>query len=218
MDKDKESYIRYLKLQENVSISEIARRAGVDRKTVRRVLYAKEKNEPGKRASKLDAYKEEINRLLEEKPYISNVLIYEAIKKQGYSGGRSILGDYLLQLRSKRKEAFNHLETLPGAQAQVDWACCGSISCGAQKRRLYLFCMVLSYSRYMYITFTTSMDSDSFMACHIKAFRYFGGVPNSLLYDNLKSVVAYRYGKEVMLNERFLDFSLHYGSLLSKIN
>ena len=211
MNKDKEGYIRYLRLQEHISISEIARRVKVDRKTVRRVLYTKEKNAPGKRVSKLDAYKEEINRLLEEKSYISNVLIFDELKKHGYSGGRSILGDYLLQLRRRRKEAFNHLESLPGAQAQVDWAYCGSIACGAHQRRLYLFCMVLSYSRYMFITFTTSMDSDSFMACHIKAFNYFSGIPKSLLYDNLKSVVSYRYGREVVLNERFLDFSLHYG-------
>ena len=211
MDKDKEGYIRYLRLQENISISEIARRVKVDRKTVRRVLCALKKKDPKQRESKLDEYKEKISRLLEEKPYISNVLIFEAIKKNGYRGGRSILGDYLLQLRSKSKEAFNHLESLPGAQAQVDWAYCGSISCGAHQRRLYLFCMVLSYSRYMYITFTTSMDSDIFMACHIKAFRYFGGVPKSLLYDNLKSVVSHRYGREVVLNERFLDFALHYG-------
>jgi len=78
--------------------------------------------------------------------------------------------------------------------------------------------MVLSYSRYMYIAFTTSMDSDTFMACHIKAFRFFGGIPKTLLYDNLKSVVSFRYGKEITFNERFSDFALYYGFKIKVCN
>lgn len=218
MDKNKKGFIRYLKSAENISVSAIARRIGSDRKTVRRALTDNNCDKRTKRPSKLNPYKKQIEHILTENPVITNALILEKIKQEGYQGGKSILGEYLLKLRCKIKEAFNHIETLPGAEAQVDWASCATISCGNYSRKLYLFCMVLSYSRYTYIAFTTSMDSDTFMACHIKAFRFFGGIPKSLLYDNLKSVVSFRYGKEIIFNERFSDFALYYGFKIKACN
>jgi transposase len=218
MDRDKKGHIRYLKNKEDISISEIARRMNIARKTVRRALKEEPQTKQIKRPSKLDPYKNKIKEILTTNPNISNVLILEKIKEEGYTGQKSILGEYLKGVRGKKEEAFNHLVTLPGEEAQVDWASCGSISCGKHQRKLYLFCMVLSYSRYMFTTFTTSMDSDTFMACHIKAFRYFSGVPQSLLYDNLKSVVSYRHGKEIIFNQRFSDFSSFYGFKIKVCN
>lgn len=219
MDKDKKGFIRYLRATEKMTISAIAKRVGADRKTVRRALtFDNDSNKRRKSSSKLDPFKERIEHILTEHPDITNVLIFEKIKQAGYEGGRSILGDYLLKVRRRSKEAFHHIETLPAAEAQVDWASCGVISCGEYQRKLYLFCMVLSYSRFMYMTFTTAMDTDTFMACHIKAFRYFQGVPKSLLYDNLKSVVAFRYDREIILNERFSDFAACYGFKIKVCN
>ena len=218
MDKDKKGFIRYLKLTENLTISEIARRVGQDRKTVRRALSDDNEQVNCKRSSRLDPYKEQIDRILYDNPNITNVLILDKIKQSGYQGGKSILGEYVLKVRRKKAEAFNHIEVLPGSEAQVDWANCANISCGEYSRKLYLFCMVLSYSRYMYIAFTTTMDSDTFMGCHIKAFRYFGGIPQSLLYDNLKSVVNFRYGQQIIYNERFSDFAGYYGFKIKVCN
>ena len=218
MDQDKHGYIRYLNHKEGVSISEIARRLGIARKTVRRALKPQEQKKPIKRPSKLDPFRERIQEILNINPNISNVLILEKIKEEGYTGQKSILGEYLQEIRSQKKEAFNHLATLPGEEAQVDWASCGTISCGKHRRKLYLFCMVLSYSRNMFAAFTTSMDSDTFMACHISAFRYFSGIPQSLLYDNLKSVVAYRNGREPVFNRRFSDFASFYGFKIKVCN
>jgi len=218
VDKDKKGFIRYLKNTENMSISAIARRVNADRKTVRKALTDSKEEKPKKRSSKLDPYKGAIDHIIADNPNITNVLILEKLKQEGYSGGRSILGEYLHKIRKKTTEAFNHIEVLPGSEAQVDWANCGSISCGEYNRKLYVFCMVLSYSRYMYISFTTSMDSDTFMGCHIKAFRFFGGIPKSLLYDNLKSVVSFRHGNEIIFNERFSDFATYYGFRIKACN
>jgi transposase len=218
MDQDKKGYIRYLFRQENLSVSEIARRLSISRKTVRGALIDEGPKKRRKRPSKLDPFKEGIKRLLTENPNITNVLILEKIHTLGYNGGKSILGEYLLEIRKIKQNAFLNIETLPGIEAQVDWASCGSISCGEHKRKLYLFCMVLSYSRYMYISFTTSMDMNTFMACHIKAFRFFGGTPRSLLYDNLKSVVNFRYGKQITFNARFLDFANYHAFKIKTCN
>lgn len=219
MDNDKKGFIRYLKNTEKMCISAIAKRLGADRKTVRRALTeVDDDTKRKKRPSKLDPFKERIENILAEHPTITNTLILEKIKAEGYEGGRSILGEYLLEVRRQSKEAYHHIETLPAAEAQVDWASVGSICCGEYNRKLYVFCMVLSYSRYMYMALTTSMDTDTFMACHIQAFRYFGGVAKSLLYDNLKTVVSFRHGNQIIYNERFADFASYYGFKIKVCN
>lgn len=218
MDKDKQGYIRYMHNTMGKSISAIARELGIARQTVRRALSNGTKKAPAKRPSKLDPFKEEIQRLLEANPNLTNVLILEKIRQSGYQGGKSILGDYLQQLRPKVSPSFLHIETMPGKQAQVDWAYAGEISVGEHKRKLYLFCMVLSYSRHFYFEPTVSMKHDIFLACHINAFRFFGGVPQTIVYDNLKSVVLSRLGKDIRFNPSMLDFAGYYGFKLKVCN
>jgi len=213
MDQDKKGYIRFLYNRKNLNISQISRETGLCRETIRRAINGEKPHEKA-RKSKLDQYKQDIQSILKDNPHISNILILEKIKEKGYQGGRSILGDYLLKIRKPlacRSGAFMNIETLPGKEAQVDWAYCKDISCGKHKRKLYLFCMILSYSRCLYIEFTTSMRLDTFLACHIHAFDFFGGIPSSILYDNLKSVVTARYGRQISFNARYLDFATYYG-------
>lgn len=210
MDKDKQGHIRFLFKQKKETISQIARETEVSRKTVRHVI-SNEERKPKKKKSKLDPFKEEIQNILSDRSGLSNVLILEKLKQKGYQGGKSILGEYLLLIRSKHQEAFLNIETLPGREAQADWAHCQEISCGKHKRKLYMFCMVMAFSRYLYIEFTTSMNFSTFLCCHINAFNFFGGVPQSILYDNLKSVVRTRLGSKITYNGHFLDFASWYG-------
>jgi len=218
MDKDKQGYIRYMHNTLGKSISAIARELGVARKTVRRALNDHVKRAKTKRPSKLDPYKQEIERLIEANPHLSNVLILEKIRQLGYQGGKSILGDYLRQLRPKVKRSYFPIETMPGEQAQVDWAYAGEIAVGEHKRKLYLFCILLSYSRHFYFEPTVSMKHDIFLACHINAFRFFGGVPQNIVYDNLKSVVLSRLGNDIRFNPLMLDFAAYYGFKLKVCN
>ncbi len=215
MDEDKKGYIRYLYNKRKMNISKIASELSMSRPTVRKALFPKgqagESIKSKAKTSKLDPYKEEIKNIFSENPRISNVVILEKINRGGYQGKRSILGDYLASLRRKDKGAFINIETLPAEQAQADWAYCGQILCGKYKRKLYMFCMVLSYSRQMYIEFTVSMSLSQFLACHINAFNFFEGITKDILYDNLKSVVKARYGREISFNGKFLDFADYYG-------
>jgi len=71
--------------------------------------------------------------------------------------------------------------------------------------------MTLGYSRAQYIEFTVDMTIATLMRCHLKGFRYLGGLPDEALYDNMKTVVTEHIGDHVRLNERFLDFASHYG-------
>ncbi len=107
-------------------------------------------------------------------------------------------------------EAYLRLRTLPGEQAQVDWAHFGSITIGKAKRSLMAFVMVLSYSRKIFLRFYLDARMSNFLRGHEAAFQSFGGVPKVLLYDNLKSAVLERQGDAIRFNPTLLDFSAHY--------
>ena len=81
----------------------------------------------------------------------------------GYEGGRSILKDFTRPYRVRRKEPIVRFETLPGQQAQVDWSDLGVHVIGERTVKVYLFAMVLGYSRCLYAEVVTSNE-----------LRYFG--------------------------------------------
>ncbi len=81
---------------------------------------------------------------------------------------------------------------------------------GRSIQNLYAFTMVLGYSRLPFVRFTLSMNSATVLACHEEAFRFFGGVPQEILYDNMKT--AWVYDGEVWRpNKRLAAFACHYG-------
>lgn len=203
--------IRRLYHNEGYSKRVISRMLKVTRKTVYRALSKNEAYRVTKiQISKLVEYQKMILEILKKYPQLSAVRIYDEIKQKGYTGSISLLCEYLRKVRGSKKEAFLRIETLPTEQAQVDWANFGWIEIDGYKRRLSCFVMVLSYSRMMYIEFKISEKTEDFISCHINAFIYFGGIVKKILYDNLKSVVLVRYGKEIQFNARFLDFAGHY--------
>ena len=81
-----------------------------------------------------------------------------ACAKLGYSGGITIVKDYVHKIRPPRAPAFLTLAFAPGECAQVDWGQFGSIAVGNTRRRLSFFVMVLCYSRMLYVEFTVSRD------------------------------------------------------------
>ena len=204
--------IRRLRFGEGLSLSEIARRMYIDRKTVRQALYSEVCPAPAQlaKASKLDKYKSYIGERLKVFPGINGVRLLGELRRLGYEGGLSILKEHLGRIRPGKQEAFLRIETLPGEQAQVDWAHYGTIRAGGGVRKLSAFVMVMSYSRKIYVEFTVSQSLEDFLGGHVRAFRYFGGVPKKLVYDNLKSVCLARVGSDIRFNPRFLEFSGHY--------
>ena len=202
--------IKRLHAADKVPIAEIARRVRRDRKTVRRALAAQglpvARVQPP-RPSKLDPYKPWIKERLDRYPDLPSTTLFEEIKRQGYAGKIRIVTEYLASIRRKAKEVFLRIETPPGEQAQCDWANCGSVRIGETWRKLSCFVMVLSYSRLMYLEFTLSQCLEDFLGCHVNAFKYFGGIPKKILYDNLKLVVLSRLGTDVRFNPKFMEFS-----------
>lgn len=201
------AYIRHLFLVEKLPKKAIARKLGLDPKTVRNAL--KKENfslsRAQKGASKLDSFKPKIEELLKAYPTLSAVRIYEELKRLDYAGGIGILRNYLRSI-GKSPKAYLTIHTLPGEEAQVDWGYAGVIA----HKRVYCFLMVLSFSRMLYLHFFPSQSMEYFITGHIRAFNFFWGVPKRIRYDNLKSVVLSRLGAAIQFNPRFLDFSSHY--------
>ncbi|MCA9253485.1 MAG: IS21 family transposase [Phycisphaerales bacterium] len=162
--------------------------------------------------SKLDPYADQIIQLLERYPKISSQRILEELRRSGYKGGYSILKERVRENRkAPAKQLTVRFETAPGAQAQMDWASYEINFTGQGKRRVNLFSYILGYSRRQYICFTESMDFETTIRQHIKAFEHLGGVAAVCLYDNMKVVVTRWEDDAPVYNTRFLAFATHYG-------
>lgn len=194
------------------TIKAIVRLTGLSRNTVRKVLRGEHsvRRQARAEASCLDPYKAHIDQRYHE-CRLSAVRLMDEITPMGYEGSLTTLRRYLRTLKpaaERLKRLTVRFETPPGKQAQVDWGYCGVFkTLEGKKLSIYVFVMVMSYSRKLYIEFTTSMAMPALLHCHKRAFEYFCGWPETLLYDNMKTVKI----SSSQWNETFLDFAEHYG-------
>ncbi len=174
------------------SIREITRETGHSRNTIRKYLRADGIPEPRlrkKRVSKLDPFKSLLDQYLEKGIFNCEVLL-RLLKERGYTGGITIIKDYVKPRRPPRQApAVQRYETKAGYQAQVDWKICEYIDLNGEVRKIPVFSMVLGYSRTMYIEFTKRCDIHSFLRCLMNGLEYFGGVPKTMLTDQMKTVI-----------------------------
>jgi transposase len=205
----------HLLRKEGHSIRRIARLSGHSRNTVRKVLKERAPRPPQKRAyhSQLDEFKAYLRqRYLEHQ--LSAVRLTEEIGAMGFKGSVVIVRRFLHQLRQSNqisKKLTVRFESPPGKQAQCDWTEVGRYPLADGRRfYVYAFVMVLSYSRMRYVEFSTSMRQEVLIGCHQRAFEYFGGVPETILYDNMKQI---RIGPG-RLHPLFVDFATHYGFVI----
>lgn len=199
------------KVLEGKSAYAVSKKLGFSKNTVKKYIDPKNTDKQSypsypTPASKLDPYKNEINRLMSNGVF-NCVVILEHIEKLGYDGKITILKDYVAPFRPpKNVPAVKRYETLPGKQAQMDWGICQYTDLKGNIRKVSAFTMVLGNSRTRFLRFTKRCDLFSLERCIIEAFEYFGGVPETLLTDNMKTVALGREGGKVIWNTGFLDF------------
>jgi transposase len=207
--------IRQCHLQEGLSAAQIAAKLRLNIKTVRRRLQQaryEPRAQPAKRASKLDPYKDLIVAWIEKHPLRGEQILRRLRREHGYTGGKSILNDYLRTVRPLRREAFLKLAFEPGDCLQVDWGTHGVLPIGATLRQLHYFMAVLCHSRLLYVEFFLSQSMECFLAGHRHALEYFGAAPQRVMHDNLKTAVLERRpGEPPRFHPRYLDFAAHYG-------
>ena len=193
----------------------IARMTGLNPRTVRRRLkepvLLPRKGTP--KGSLLDPFKEIIARRVHSAwpERIAATVIARELRPRGYTGGLTILRNYIRSIlpvvpeekvvrfetppgrQMHRRHPFHQLlASLAGCQLQMDWA-----TLKHEGKTYYAFIALMGYSRAAFVKIVLRMDLKRFIECHKAAFGYFGGVPNEVLYDNMKTVVLLRnaYGK-----------------------
>jgi transposase len=191
-------------------IGTIASQLGIHHTTVERVLGQDARPAPP-RASIVDPYRPFIMETLQKYPKLRASRLFEMARQRGYHGGPDHFRHAVARLRPRpAAEAFLRLQTLPGEQAQVDWAHFGKVTIGAALRTLWAFVMVLSWSRQVFLRFYLSAAMPSFLRGHVDALQFFDGSPRVLLYDNLKSAVLERVGDAIRFHPRLLELAQHY--------
>ena len=203
---------RILQAQGHTQI-EIAELLGVCERTVRN--YLKQRPQARKspnRASRLDPFKQVITDQLKENPSYNGELLFERIVRLGYPGGKTVMKAYIAKTRRRlAATAVQRFETEPGRQSQVDWKEFGKQVVDGRTTKLYAFVMVLGYSRKPFVRFTTDMRQSTLLACHELAFAYFGGAPEEILYDNMRTAFRLDPDGQWRPTKRLSALALHYG-------
>lgn len=211
-----------LRLNDFYSVRQIARRVSLRRELVTRVLQARgraplpARSRASKQESKLDRFRELIAQRVQKR--LTTTRILREIRKVGYQGRRSILGVYVRALRSQmalqpRKGVKRRFETEPGEEMQIDWSPY-DVPIGRRTVRIYVLGCLLAWSRKLYVRAYRDERQSTLLEALASAFEYFDGVAARAVLDNMATAVVGRVGSDrnVLWNQRFLDFVRHYGT------
>jgi transposase len=213
ISKDTEAEILRLYHGEKWPVGTVAKQLGLHHTTVQRVLgqTGVDRKIVAPRPSMVDPFVPFIVEQLEKYSALRASRLFAMVKERGYLGSPDHFRRLVSRLRPKKAaEAFLRLRTLPGEQAQVDWAHFGKLTVGRAQRPLWAFVMVLSFSRRVFLRFFPGAAMPFFLRGHVEAFAELGGVPRVVLYDNLKSAVLERRGDAIRFHPTLLDLSAHY--------
>src|SRR5437016_12514215 len=212
--------VRYAVQIEGVSRRAAAWRYGIDPRTVAKMLALSVP--PGYRRSrpparpKLDPFTGIIDRILLEdegrprKQRHTSKRIFERLRDEhGYSGGITIVKDYVLARRLRHREVFVPLRHDPG-HAQADFGEALAEIAGVE-RKIHFFAVDLPHSDACFVQAYPAETTEAFCDGHNAAFGFFGGVPKSILYDNTKLAVARILGDGTRQRTRvFSELQSHY--------
>jgi transposase len=231
-------------LEQGWSQRRIARELGIDRETVSRYARSAsperakpaistagsrpagpapvEGLRPVGRPSQCDPYRPLVESKLEAG--LTAQRIWQDLRAEaGFAGSYESVKRFVHRLRGSHDLPFRRIESAPGAEAQVDFGRGGWIvgpACGEQgrtggrKRRPHVLRVVLSYSGRAYSEGVWRQDTESFIRCLENAFRHFGGVPRTLVIDNLRAAVSRADWYDPELNPKLEEFARHYGTVI----
>ena len=198
------------KAQEGKSAYAIAKETGLSKNTVKKYIApatVETANLARNQPSKLDDYKDLIHVCMAAGIFNCQV-IFERIRDKGYTGSITILKDYVKPYRPpKALPAVPRYESLPGKQAQMDYGICHYVDLDGVIHKVPAFIMIMGCSRAKYVEFVKRCDLYSLQRCLVNAFESFGGVPETILTDRMKTVVIGTEGKRIIWNTKFQEFA-----------
>jgi transposase len=204
--------------RQGLSVSAIARHCGVDRKTVRRYIerglepptYRPRKPRP----TLLDPFTAYLQERVTTYPGLSGARLLRELKERGYAGSYTAVTDFLRDVRPPPRPGYEvRFETPPGEQGQVDFAQFQVVFTDEPEtpRVVWLFSMVLGFSRLIWARFVVHQDLATVLRCHVAAFEALGGAPRELLYDRMKTAVTGEGDEGIVYNASLIALARHYG-------
>ena len=148
-----------------------------------------------------------------EEPNMTTTQIRRLLAEQGETVSDTGLRRYIKKFFSDDgKKTTIHLDTIPGKQAQVDFGYVGMLLDPVSKklRKSYAFIMTLAHSRHRFVYFVFKQDIATWIDCHVRAFNFFGGVPETVLLDNLKAGVIKPHIYDPTINRSYAELERHY--------
>lgn len=207
-----EAEIRRLFFAEHWKVGTIAGQLDVHHDVVRRVLGLlppAEATEP--RTLRLDPYRAFITAQLEQYPRLRATRLFDMIQPRGYRGSVRTLRRWIASVRpAPQTEVFLRLQPLAGEQAQIDWAHVGTLSIPGGERPLWVFLMVLAYSRALWAELVFELTADSLGRSLVRGTAWMQGSARQWLFDNPKTVVLERHGDTARFHPDLLDLAGHY--------
>jgi transposase len=179
-----------------VSIKELVRRTGLSRNTVRAALRATQPSAYSRAASasKLDVFKDEIHRLLKDDPGLPGQRVRELIAPLGFDGGKTIVDDYLREVRPLFTVARTYQRTIyrPGEICQFDlWETAGEVPVGhGQTRKAYVVVACLGYSRAGAGALIFSKQTEDLLFGIGRCLWSLGALPETLVWDRQSGLHA----------------------------
>jgi len=212
--------VRYAVQIEGLSERAAARRFGIDPRTVAKMMRFSVP--PGYRRAqppvkpKLGPFIAVIDGILTEdkgrpkKQQHTAKRIFERLRDEhGFTGGLTIVKDYVAGWRQRAREMFVPLAHAPG-HAQADFGEALGII-GGVERKVHFFAFDLPHSDACFVAAYPAESKEAFCDGHVRAFTFFGGVPRSILYDNTKIAVARILGDgKRQRTQAFSELQSHY--------
>ena len=216
--------VRRLHYRDGLSLSEIERRTGLTRKTIRKWLKAPEGAEPKYRRkhgeTKITAYAEPLVKMLEtdlRRPAWQRrtaLKLFAELQASGFGGDYSRVTEFIRRWRAQggapARKAFVPLQFEPGEAHQFDWSE-EHLVVGGVWRKLLVAHLKLCYSRAFVVQAYPTQSHEMLFDAHTRAFAALGGIPRRGIYDNMKTAVdKVKKGKARVVNTRFAAMASHY--------
>jgi len=157
-----------------------------------------------------------IEKLLSKK-YMTPKQVFRILKKEyEYDLSYSTFKRYINIKYPKEPRSCLRIEVGAAEEAQVDFGSAGKMmdTETGKMRRAHAFVMTLSYSRLPYVEFVFDQGQETWVKCHMHAFEFFGGVPERIILDNLKSGILRPNTYDPVFNRAYGECARHYGFII----
>jgi transposase len=200
-----EAEIRRLYDAEHWRIGTIARQLKLHHDVVRRVLQLSTPTKTRGRPSIIEDFVPLIEETLHRFPTLRATALFDMLRARGFNGSVRTVRLHVARLRPRQhREAFLRTTAFIGEQSQIDWAFVGNVEVDGTKRAMWMFVIVLSWSRASWAEMCFSMDAGAVARSLVRAAAYFGGVTRQWLFDNPKTVVVDRAADSIRFHPQLL--------------